>query len=121
TIGGKRIAGASPNALVERDGDLYVCLGAANEIAVVRSDRVTARIATGWYPTDVVPIGARLYVIDGKGERARPNPQFDAKSPGFNFYVASIEYGSIRTVDVSRISGDPGKPPGATARHSAGD
>lgn len=119
TIAGKRIAGASPNALAEHDGDVYVCLGAANEVAVLRDDHVIARIASGWYPTDVVPIGGRLFVIDGKGERARPNPQFNAKLPGFNYYVASIEFGSIRTVDISGISAAQGNPQGATGWESS--
>ncbi len=112
-MGGKRIAGASPNAVVGRGGDVYVCLGAANEIAVLHDDRVIARLATGWYPTDVVPIGRRLFVIDGKGERARPNPKFDPKSSSNNYYIGSIEYGSIRTIDVSRLPASEGNPQGA--------
>jgi DNA-binding beta-propeller fold protein YncE len=113
TIGGERVAGASPNAIAVRGGDVYVSLGAANEVAVLRHDRVIAKLATGWYPTDVVPIGGRLFVFDGKGERARPNPQFNAKSRSFNYYVASIEFGSIRTIDVSSIPGAAGNPQGA--------
>ena len=113
-IGGNRIAGASPNAIAERNGDVYVSLGAANEIAVLRDDRVVARLATGWYPTDVVPVGTKLFVIDGKGERSRPNPRFNPKITSNDFYIGSIEYGSIRTIDVSTIASAGGNPQGAT-------
>jgi phosphoesterase family protein len=109
---GQNLAGVSPNALA-RLGDLvFISLGAANSVAVVRDDRVVARIPAGWYPTDVVPIGARLYLIDGKGERTRPNPGFDPKSKSNNGYVASIQYGSIRTFDIGRIAASTGNPQG---------
>jgi hypothetical protein len=90
--------GSSPNALAMQNGTLYVSLGAANQIAVVRGHRVIARLATGWYPTDVVPTRDRLYVIDGKGEGTKPNVGFDVMSRSFHDYVAAIQYGSIRTL-----------------------
>lgn len=90
--------GSSPNAIARRGDSTYVSLGAANEIAVVRDGAVVARIPAGWYPTDVVPLGDRILIIDGKGEGTKPNPNFDVMSKGYRDYVAAIEYGSIRVV-----------------------
>jgi DNA-binding beta-propeller fold protein YncE len=118
-IGGKRLAGASPNALAANNDDIFVSLGAANSIAVLRKNRIVSRLEAGWYPTDVVPIGRRLYVIDGKGERARPNPRFDAKSKSFHDYVGAIEYGSIRTYDLAELAAGTGNPQGATGWRQA--
>ncbi|HYL27747.1 MAG TPA: hypothetical protein VEW74_07915, partial [Candidatus Nitrosotalea sp.] len=105
--GGKRIAnvfvgtisqriGSSPNALAMQNGTLFVSLGAANEIAMVRGGRVTARLPAGWYPTDAVPLGERLFVIDGKGEGTKPNPAFDVFGRSDRDYIAAIQFGSIR-------------------------
>jgi DNA-binding beta-propeller fold protein YncE len=112
-VGNRRLAGASPNGLAARGGFVFVSLGAANSVAVLRQHRLVSRIATGWYPTDMVPIGRRLFLIDGKGERMRPNPKFDAKSKSFHDYVAAIQYGSIRTFDIDQISASTGNPQGA--------
>jgi DNA-binding beta-propeller fold protein YncE len=96
------LTGVSPNALA-RDGEtIYVSLGAANAIAVIRDRRVVARVPAGWYPTDVVPLERRLFVIDGKGEGTRPNPRFNPASDGDIDYIAAIQYGSIRAYDLSR-------------------
>lgn len=111
-VNGQRLAGVSPNALARRGDLVFASLGAANSVAVVRGDQAVGRIAAGWYPTDIVPIGARLYLIDGKGERTRPNPQFDPKSKSNDGYVASIQYGSIRTFDLAKIPGSAGNPQG---------
>jgi DNA-binding beta-propeller fold protein YncE len=117
---GERLAGVSPNALA-RQGDLvFVSLGAANSVAVIRDGLVIARIAAGWYPTDIVPIGARLYLIDGKGERTRPNPQFNPKSKSNNGYVGSIQYGSIRTFDIDKIGASTGNPQGEPGWNAVG-
>jgi hypothetical protein len=116
--GGKRLAGASPNALAARGDLVFVSLGAANSVAVLRHHRVLSRIATGWYPTDVVSVGRRLFLIDGKGERTRPNPQFDAKSKSFDYYVGSIQYGSIRVYDIDQVSASDGNPQGAAGWNS---
>lgn len=119
-VAGKRLAGVSPNALAAAGGYVFVSLGAANSVAVLLNHRVVGRIAAGWYPTDIVPIGRRLYMIDGKGERARPNPRFDAPSKSFDYYVAAIEYGSIRTYDIgSALSG--GNPQGAQGWRQSGE
>lgn len=95
-IGATQLAGVSPNALAWANGTLYVSLGAANTVAVVRDGRVVGRIDAGRYPTDIVPLGDRLYVIDGKGEAVPPNPRFNVFSRSNVDYVAAIEFGSIR-------------------------
>jgi Phosphoesterase family len=116
----RRLPGTSPNALARHDGTIFVSLGAANSVAVVRNERVTARIAAGWYPTDVVVVGGRLFIVNGKGEGTRPNPNFPAqRSTSYYDYVAAIQYGSIRTYDLARIGSAPGNPQGALGRSSA--
>lgn len=112
-VGGVRIPGTSPNALAARSGLVFVSLGAANSVAVLRDHRIVTRIAAGWYPTDIVPIGDRLYMIDGKGERSRPNPQFDFRSSSNIGYIGATEFGSIRTFDLSLLSTSSGSPQGA--------
>jgi hypothetical protein len=91
--------GFSPNAVARRGNAIFVSLGAANAIGIIRNGALVRRIPAGWYPTDVVPAAHLLYIIDGKGETTPPNPHFDAKRPGFYDYVASIQYGSIRAVN----------------------
>jgi DNA-binding beta-propeller fold protein YncE len=113
---GKRLReialGESPNSLAQSRGTIFVTQGAANTVAVIRNDRVVGRIASGWYPTDAIPAGNRLFIVDGKGEGSTPNPDFNARRPGYYDYVASIEYGSIRTYDLRR-GFDGGNPQGA--------
>jgi DNA-binding beta-propeller fold protein YncE len=92
----EQLAGVSPNALAWADGNLYVSLGAANAVAVIHGTHVVGRIDAGRYPTDVVPLRDRLYVIDGKGEAVPPNPRFNVFSRSNVDYVAAIEFGSIR-------------------------
>lgn len=95
--GTTRLAGVSPNALAARGNTIFVSLGAANSIAVLQGGRVAGRMPAGWYPTDVVPIGSRLFVIDGKGEGTSPNPYFKSQISKSEYgYIATIEYGSIR-------------------------
>lgn len=95
--------GASPNALVERNGLLYVSLGAENAVAVISNGRVIARVPTGWYPTGVA-LGSdgTLYVSDGKGEGTRANPQFNPLVKNANRpsrgYVAATLFGSVRAI-----------------------
>lgn len=116
----RRFAGVSPNALAWRGDSLFVSLGAANSIAIVRNRRLVGRIPAGWYPIDVVPLGGRLYIVNGKGEGTRPNPYFNARDSKSNYdYVASIQYGSIRIVDLSRPTA-PGNPQGATGWQAVG-
>jgi YVTN family beta-propeller protein len=100
--------GASPNGLLLAGSALFVSLGAENAVAVVRNGRVTERIPAGWYPTGVA-LGedGTLFIVNGKGERAPANPQFDPlhekRSGG---YVAAITVGSVRSVPVSAYAHD---------------
>ena len=91
--------GASPNALLVHGDDLFVSLGAENAIALVRGGRVIERIPAGWYPTDIAIAGdGTLYVANGKGERAPPNPQFNPRNSHSGGYVGEITTGSIRAI-----------------------
>jgi DNA-binding beta-propeller fold protein YncE len=93
--------GSSPNALALEGDRLFVSLGAANEVAVLRGGRVWARLPAGWYPTDIVPLGNDLFVINGKGEGTKPNPAFDVMSRSNRDYIAAIQFGSIREISTS--------------------
>jgi YVTN family beta-propeller protein len=115
----ERLAGVSPNALARSGDTIFVSLGAANSIGIIRDRRAIGRLDAGWYPTDVVPIGRRLYIIDGKGEGTRANPHFSAQSRGFYQYIASIQYGSIRAIDLVRDPLDAGNPQGAQGWQAA--
>jgi DNA-binding beta-propeller fold protein YncE len=108
----ERLAGISPNALAWADGKLYVSLGAANAVAVIRGARVVGRIDAGRYPTDVVPLHNRLYVVDGKGEGVPANPRFDVFGRSNLDYVAAIEFGSIRVYSLPEAV-SAGTPQGA--------
>jgi DNA-binding beta-propeller fold protein YncE len=110
---GSAVVGVSPNALTREGDAIYASLGAANDIAVIRDRSVVARIPAGWYPTDVVVLGQRLYIIDGKGEGTRPNPRYVSGSHSDVDYVAAIQFGSIRTYDLSQHVADVGNPQGA--------
>ncbi len=110
--------GLSPNALAQSGNSIFVSLGAANAVAVIRHGTIVQRIAAGWYPTDVVPIGHMLYIIDGKGEGSPPNPRFDPKGKSFFDYIGALQYGSIRAVDLAHV-GQP-NPIGAVGWETAG-
>ncbi|MBV9269779.1 MAG: hypothetical protein JO165_01705 [Candidatus Eremiobacteraeota bacterium] len=103
--------GSSPNALGAGSDFIAVSLGAANQIAIIRNGRVVRRFAAGWYPTDIAVTGTHVYAIDGKGEGTKPNPAFDVFSPGYRDYIAAIQYGSIRRIDLSdrSASNSPGQ------------
>jgi DNA-binding beta-propeller fold protein YncE len=99
--------GASPNALaVAPDGTLYVSLGAENAVAEIRDGKVVSRAPAGWYPTGVAVDNDNVYVIDGKGEGSRANPQF---SPGVRHgggYVAAELAGSVRAIPRASFDAD---------------
>ena len=134
--------GTSPNALV-LDGDrLYVSCGAANAIAVFRTNAgglvPVGAIPTGWYPTAVAVDRANgvLYVADGKGESGHANPAYAAGSdvtrlsnPSPKQYIADQLVGSIRRIaipddaalahgiaDVRDLAQHEGVPPSAVVR-----
>jgi DNA-binding beta-propeller fold protein YncE len=103
--------GSSPNALAALGGSVFVSLGAANEIAVLHDGRVSARLPAGWYPTDAIAYGNRLYIVDGKGEGTKANPDFNVMSRSFHDYVAAIQYGSLRELTLDGAA--PPNPQGA--------
>ncbi len=103
--------GSSPNSLAAHGGSIFVTLGAANEVAVLRNASVAARLPAGWYPTAAVAAGDRLLVIDGKGEGTKPNPDFDVFSRSNVGYIAATQFGSIREVPIN--GGAPPNPQGA--------
>ncbi|HKU80691.1 MAG TPA: bifunctional YncE family protein/alkaline phosphatase family protein [Candidatus Tumulicola sp.] len=106
-------AGVSPDAIDVAGGVAYVALGAANAVAVLRGDRVVGRLDAGWYPTGVLAEGSQLYVLDGKGEGARANPDhLPGKDRG---YIGAIEAGSLRSEDLH--DGAASTPPGARGWH----
>jgi DNA-binding beta-propeller fold protein YncE len=104
--------GSSPNALAAQGNSIFATLGAANEVAVLRNGRVTKRLPAGWYPTDAVPLHDQLYVIDGKGEGTKANPDFNVMSRSDHDYIAAIQYGSIRMIELNGAAPPP-NPQGA--------
>ncbi len=99
--------GVSPNSIaIARNGTLYVTCGAINALAILTPDGRVSRIATGWYPDGVaVDASTRmLYILNGKGERSRPNPGFDPFVRGSAGYVAASLTGSVRKVNLRNVS-----------------
>ena len=94
--------GASPNAIVLRGGDLWISLGAQNSIARIRAGRVIERIPAGWYPTGIAfATGGTLFIANGRGESAPPNPRFDPRKRPSPWYIGSLNTGSVRAVPAS--------------------
>jgi phospholipase C len=73
----------------------------------------------GWYPTDVSTFRGYVYVLNGKGEGAHPNPEFNYPQ-GNAGYVAALEVGSLRRYASHSGLAMNGNPQGATSRN-AGD
>ncbi len=103
--------GSSPNSLSAQGNLIFVTLGAANEVAVLRNAGVVERVPAGWYPTAAVLAGDRFFVIDGKGEGTKPNPDFDVFSRSDRGYIAATQFGSIR--EISLRDGAATNPQGA--------
>jgi DNA-binding beta-propeller fold protein YncE len=103
--------GVSPNALSATGGTIFVSLGAANAVAVVRDDRLIGRMAAGWYPTGAVAVRGDLFVLDGKGEGTRANPGLRPKSD--HDYIGTIEFGSLRRYPLPTTFSSSGSPQGA--------
>lgn len=98
---------SEPNALAASGNRIFVSLGAANNVAILEANRLVAKIGTGWYPTDVVPLGSRIAVIDGKGEGSRANPKLKQGHVNWIDYVGAIEFGSIRLLDPNAVAANP--------------
>jgi YVTN family beta-propeller protein len=82
--------GSTPNALaLSPDGSrLYAAEADNNAVAVFElsaatsgvataqgTDKLAGRVPTQWYPTAIVPSGDSLWVVNGKGRGAGPNPK----------------------------------------------
>lgn len=94
--------GASPNALFVRGADLFVSLGGENAVGVIRGGKLAERIPAGRYPSGVaVAPNGTLYVVNGHGERAPANPQFNPLNRKTGGYVGIISVGSVRAVPAS--------------------
>lgn len=93
--------GVSPNAVTAAGDSVFVSLGGANSVAILRDGRVAGRVPGGWYPTDALPLGNTLYVLDGKGEGARPNPRYRRGED--HDYIGAIEFGSLRAYDIRQL------------------
>ena len=106
-VGIDRGRGASPNGLaVASDGTVYVSLGAENAIAKIRGGKVVARAPAGWYPTGVAVDARTLYVVNGKGEHSRANPQFNPLLPNSEGYVGNTLVGSVRAIPRAVFTAD---------------
>jgi len=91
--------GANPNALLLHGSDLFVSLGGENAVAHIRNGRVIGYIPAGWYPTGLaMGNDGTLYVSNGKGEQAPPNPQFNIRKRSNGGYVGAITVGSVRAI-----------------------
>jgi YVTN family beta-propeller protein len=104
--------GTQPNSLaVSHDGSrLFAANAGNNDVDVValagehgRDDRVLGLIPTGWYPTAVglSPNDNRVYVANGKGLGAGPNPNGpNPTTGGFNpdQYIGSMIMGTLSSI-----------------------
>ncbi len=115
---GVRAIGASPDAVTIGSDGVFVSLGAANSVAVIRNDHLIGRMEAGWYPTDSVELGGKLYVLDGKGEGARPNPRYSRRSHDVD-YIGAIEFGSLRAYDIPANAALVGSPHGSPGWRNA--
>lgn len=92
--------GSSPDALAfERDGSILVALAGENQIALVRGDRVVARVPVGWYPDALASGSDAIYVADAKGEGMHANPNFrPLERASYANYVALLTVGDLRRI-----------------------
>jgi YVTN family beta-propeller protein len=80
-------------ALSQNEKTLYIANADNNCIAVFDvskpgSSKSIGFIPVGWYPTGVKVIGNKIYVINGKGFRSLPNPEYRP----FDTVAANISY-----------------------------
>ncbi|HZS59753.1 MAG TPA: bifunctional YncE family protein/alkaline phosphatase family protein [Gemmatimonadaceae bacterium] len=92
--------GSTPNAMaLAPDGSrLYVAEADANAVAVfdLQSDTLAGRIPTEWYPSAIVADGDSLWVVNGKGRGAGPNPRGPQPNiPVAKFDVTSYTLGQL--------------------------
>ena len=92
--------GSTPNALaMSADGTrLFVAEADANAVAVfdLQTYALTGRIPTEWYPTALVDFGDSLWIVNGKGSGAGPNPRGPQPNiPVAQFDVTSYTLGQL--------------------------
>ncbi len=105
--------GSSPDALaVAPNGKtLYVANAGDNDVAVVdpAAGTVSGLIPTAWYPTGIAisADGSELYVANGKGLGAGPNPDGPTPYHGSSEdqYSGSMIKGTLSFIDVPRNRG----------------
>ena len=103
--------GNTPNSLaLSPDGaHLFVANANINTVAVFDvttpgKSRSLGFIPVGWYPTSVRVShdGKTLYVVNGKGETSRPNPQGPAPGikgrPSVNQYIGELLNGTVSVI-----------------------
>jgi len=92
--------GSSPDALAfEGNASIFVALAGENQIALVRNDRVVARLPVGWYPDALAASPSEIYVADGKGEGMHANPAFrPLERKTYTKYVAILTAGDLRRI-----------------------
>ncbi|MDP9111088.1 MAG: alkaline phosphatase family protein, partial [Candidatus Eremiobacteraeota bacterium] len=108
---------------ITADGTAFVSCGALNAVEIIAGDRRIGMLPTGWYPDGVAVdrAGRSVYAIDGKGERSRPNPDFNPFAGRRSGYVAAGLVGSVRKLDVrgdaqtQAVLENMGRPPRAPA------
>ena len=108
--------GTQPNALaVAPDGKrLYVADAGNNDVTVIRlgkaSDSRLGHIPTGWYPSGVAldPSGDHVFVANGKGLGAGPNPNGPIPDEPDKFdpegYIGSMIKGTLSIVETPKTS-----------------
>jgi YVTN family beta-propeller protein len=95
--------GTAPSSCVAEADRLYVTLAGTNAVAVLdkKTNKQIALAPTGWYPTKVLASDKDLFVLSGKGIRARrPNPEGPkgngpSRVPG---YVLNLLKGSVSII-----------------------
>jgi YVTN family beta-propeller protein len=103
--------GNTPNSLaLSPDGaHLFVANANINTVAVFDvstpgKSRSLGFIPVGWYPTSVriAHDGKTLYVVNGKGETSRPNPQGPMRAPGaktgLHQYIGELLNGTVSVI-----------------------
>jgi len=115
--------GATPNALaLSADGTrLFAAEADANAVAVFDlsaessgvpaargNDQLAGRIPMGWFPSAIVTLGDTLYVVNGKGSGAGPNPEGPIpggrRTPPTQYTLGQLS-GTLSIVSAARASG----------------
>jgi YVTN family beta-propeller protein len=103
--------GASPTSCTVDRNQLFVTLGNTNSVAVINrsTGQTVGQIPAGWYPTKVVANAQQLFILSGKGIRARrPNPKGPpgAGSSRTGDYVLTLLKGAVSIVPRNEVPGN---------------